>query len=586
MEIFKLFGSIFIDDKEADSSLKKMDKKTNSFSKQLGKGIKTAAKWGAALAAGAAVALGAMVGLGIKVGNAADEILDLNSITGMSTDSVQEWRKVAEVAGISVDSMANASMKLTKNLDAMSVEGQKGQEALGELGLSLSEIESMSADERMNTLTEALAGVDDKTERARIGTDLFGGSWKEIAPAVDLGTEAMKKAKDSANIISEEDLVKANNFRITVEDMKDQVGFFVTEIGIALLPMLQGLFDWFQENMPLMQEVAGTAFGYLTGAVSIFSNFIRDQVIPILISLWEWIEPNIPLIQEFFVSAFGIIKDVLNVFSDAIVWVIENLGALLPIIMGVTAAVLAQMIINGLISAYKTWQTVTKTQTALQWLLNVALNANPLGLVAIAIGAVVAAGVLLYKNWDTVKEKLGQLWSSMQTIFGNIGSFVGGVWDGMVSGIKSGVNAIIGAVNGMIRGLNGVSFDVPDWVPIMGGKEFGFSIPQIPMLAKGGNVLDGGAFIAGEAGPELISNASGATVTPLSTDQKNLTSKSEENTNGNTKGLEALLVELIQAVKEEKDLIIDGKTFAKVTGEERDKEGGTRLRRNERGLAY
>jgi len=118
--------------------------------------------------------------------------------------------KAAEVAGVATDAMTNASTKFTKALDTMSVEGHKGQEALEAIGLSLSDIENMSADERMNVLTEALAGVDDKTERATLGADLFGGTWKEIAPIVDLGTEAMNKAKDSANIISEGDLVKAN----------------------------------------------------------------------------------------------------------------------------------------------------------------------------------------------------------------------------------------------------------------------------------------------------------------------------------------------------------------------------------------
>ena len=77
------------------------------------------------------------------------------------------------------------------------------------------------------------------------------------------------------------------------------------------------------------------------------------------------------------------------------------------------------------------------------------------------------------------------------------------------------VNKIINGVNWLIKQLNKVSFDVPDWVPLIGGKKFGFNISQIsevklPRLAKGtivnapgkGVLTPDGRAIYGEAGPE------------------------------------------------------------------------------------
>ena len=75
----------------------------------------------------------------------------------------------------------------------------------------------------------------------------------------------------------------------------------------------------------------------------------------------------------------------------------------------------------------------------------------------------------------------------------------------------------------IISALNGLSFGVPDWVPGLGGKKFGFEIsqvtaPQIPLLAKGGTLLRGSAIV-GEAGPELLSlTGGGVRVTPLGND--------------------------------------------------------------------
>ena len=109
-------------------------------------------------------------------------------------------------------------------------------------------------------------------------------------------------------------------------------------------------------------------------------------------------------------------------------------------------------------------------------------------------------------------------------IFNKIGSWWSGIWNGvrdtfsnvfnsLVNIAKQPINAIIGLINGiidglnwMIGGLNQLSFDIPDWVPIFGGKKFGINIPtigKIPYLASGG-VLSQGSAVVGEAGPELL----------------------------------------------------------------------------------
>ena len=88
-------------------------------------------------------------------------------------------------------------------------------------------------------------------------------------------------------------------------------------------------------------------------------------------------------------------------------------------------------------------------------------------------------------------------WNGIKTYFS-------GIWDGLVNVVKVPVNLIIdlvegmangviSALNGMVRAINGLSFDVPDWVPGLGGKKFGLNLKQIskisiPRLATGGYV--------------------------------------------------------------------------------------------------
>lgn len=92
-------------------------------------------------------------------------------------------------------------------------------------------------------------------------------------------------------------------------------------------------------------------------------------------------------------------------------------------------------------------------------------------------------------NWE-------RAWNGVVEIFS-------GVFGGIVDAAKIPVNAVAGILNGLIDAINGFNIDIPDWVPIFGGKKFSINIPKIPYLAKGGVVRSGSAVV-GEAGPELM----------------------------------------------------------------------------------
>ena len=81
-------------------------------------------------------------------------------------------------------------------------------------------------------------------------------------------------------------------------------------------------------------------------------------------------------------------------------------------------------------------------------------------------------------------------WEGVKNIFK-------GIVDTLWSIIKFPLNLIIDGINALIGGLNKIKFDVPDWIPLIGGKKFGFNIPKIPKLAVGTNYVaeDGLAYL-------------------------------------------------------------------------------------------
>lgn len=192
---------------------------------------------------------------------------------------------------------------------------------------------------------------------------------------------------------------------------------------------------------------------------------------------------------------------------------------------------------------------------------------SPIGIAILAITALIAAGVWLYKNWDTVKAKAAQLgakisgiwtkintavttaiaaissrfpalgavlsglwksvqdvWGNIKAIFSNIIGFIDNVFSGNWSAAwgnvvsifgnvfgelaniaKAPINAVISVINMVLSKINEMKISIPDWVPVVGGKTLGFNIPQIPMLATGGIATAPTLAMVGEGGePEAV----------------------------------------------------------------------------------
>ena len=171
-------------------------------------------------------------------------------------------------------------------------------------------------------------------------------------------------------------------------------------------------------------------------------------------------------------------------------------------------------------STAATWahQAATAAATAATWLFNAAITVltSPITLVVVAIGALIAIVVLLVKNWDKVKEAASTCWNKIKEVWNKAGDwfhehvtepitgFFTTMWagakktfhmaidwikkkftdavNGGITLVESFINFIIRGINVLVRGINKLSFDVPDWVPEIGGKSLGFNIPLVPQV--------------------------------------------------------------------------------------------------------
>ncbi|MDM0470696.1 phage tail tape measure protein [Clostridium perfringens] len=270
----------------------------------------------------------------------------------------------------------------------------------------------------------------------------------------------------------------------------------------------------------------------------------------------------------------------------------------------------------------------TKAMTLATKAMNLALSMNPIGLVITLLVALATTFVVLYNKCTWFRNGVDAVWSSIKSIFSRFSSFfkgvfsrdwtqtfallgvpinyflnqtksiingVKGVFNGILtflrgvftgnwrmafqglanvvksifgtmgSIIKSPINAAISGINMAIRGVNKLSFDIPDWVPGLGGKHFGVHIPQIPALAEGGIVTKATLAMVGE-GKEHEA------VIPLSKLDSLVTNSVEKvvNSVGNTNSIEIIadkvaekLIMALSQVEHITNLSIDGRKIAR-----------------------
>ena len=135
-------------------------------------------------------------------------------------------------------------------------------------------------------------------------------------------------------------------------------------------------------------------------------------------------------------------------------------------------------------------------------------------------------------------DKWEAAWEAVADVFEKVMNLLGDIVKAPINAIITAINFVIKGINALVDALNLFSIDIPDWVPGIGGKTFGFDldkIEEIPYLAKGGIVTRGSAIV-GEAGPELLTVAGGrAIVQPLNSGSGGTTLYQTNNFNGNYK---------------------------------------------------
>ena len=418
----------------AEAHLKNIEgqaKKTGKEFDFLGKNAEKINKFMKNAAIGAVGLGGGLIAMGINAAKSADDINTLARQTGLSTDEIQKFQYASENIDVSLETLTGSMAKLTKNMQTAKNGSKNTQLAFDELGISITNNEGKlrSNQDVFNEAIDALAKMENETQRDALAMQIFGKSAQDLNPLILGGSQALeelgKQAEDAGLILSEDTLNAANELNDAIDTMKaTATGAFAkvgSEIATELTPMIEPAAD----------------------AIADFVNWICDN-------------------------------------SDTVIASITAIGVALLAFNVVT-------MIQGVISSFKAFKAAQDGATVSQWLLNAAMSANPIGLIVAAIAGLVAAFVVLWNKSEafrnfwiklgtSIKDTFFAVVNSIKTGFKNmvqIGKdLLKGLWNGIkdtVGWLKDKVKGVVNKIKSWFTGKDGFDEHSPSkWAEEVG----------------------------------------------------------------------------------------------------------------------
>lgn len=409
-------------------------------------------------AAGAAVA-GGIGALAYKSGQAADDLNTLSKVTGISTTELQKYNAAADLVDVSTEAIAKSHMKLSKNM-AAAANGSKTQAAAFEqLGVKVTNADGSlrDSDAVFQDVITALGGMKNETERDALAMQLMGKSAMELNPLIEDQGETYKNVADT--------LAKYNLDFVDQETL-DKANEFNDQLD--------------------MMKVLGTT------ALSVVGAQLAEYLAPALEKVVGWV---------------GKLAEWLSNLDPRLLTVIGIIGALV-------AGIAPLLIILGKVAfAISSIMSVMAT-------LNLSFTAllGPIGIVIGIIAALIAIGVLLYKNWDTIKAKLTALKDWFAKTFDAIKNKTVAVFNAIKNAIMNPIRTAVEFVRNMINKIKGFfnfkvslpHIELPHFsIKPKGWKLSDLLKGSIPHLGiswydQGGIFNSPSVIGVGEAGPEAV----------------------------------------------------------------------------------
>jgi len=425
--------------------------------KDIGDKLTSAGRAMSGLSTAAAAVTAAIGAVTAKSASWADDINTMSKKYSIGTKELQLYSAAAELVDVDVETIAKSHIKLEKQMASAAKGTGASADAFSKLGISVTNADGSlkSGDAVWQETIKALGSMENETERDAIAMQLMGKSAAELNPLIEDGG---KTYAEFANTLDKYDL------EFIDQKTLDQANAF-------------------NDSIDTIKSIGMVAFQQLGTQLAAYLAPAMERVVDVVGRLANWFSNLSPRTQALIASIAGIVAVVaplligLGKVSFAISSIMSLMATLGPAIGGIVAT---------------------------------------LGPVILIIGAVVAAGVLLYQNWDLIKAKAIAFKDTVMATFNAFKANVIATFNSIRDAIVTPIQTAINKVKAIIDKIKG-------WFPIKVGNIFSgiklphFKIegklsinpPSVPKLSidwyKTGGIFNSPTIAGiGEAGPEAV----------------------------------------------------------------------------------
>jgi hypothetical protein len=237
------------------------------------KGLRGALSHLGSMAKGFAVAGAAGIAAGTAIGGVAlrafmatgDELDKMRQRTGFSVEALSELRHAADQSGSSIQDLENGVRKMQRELGKAGPLSREMEDALSELGLSITELRALSPEEQFDLIAKKVGAVADPTKRAALAMQFFGKSGTKLLPMIE-DLEALRaEARDMGFVMSGEGAASAVKLGDKLANLWKTVKFGSIAIGEALAPAIMKFVDLVQPaataTLKWMQSIRDAILG-------------------------------------------------------------------------------------------------------------------------------------------------------------------------------------------------------------------------------------------------------------------------------------------------------------------------------------
>jgi phage-related protein len=337
----------------------------------------------------------------------------------------------------------------------------------------------------INTLADAFELLNTVLD---VFNPVFESAWDNFFKPIAEWTGGI--VVDVINSIGDAFLLVAGYLKEHETDVKDWTDLYITPFFKTITDFIMELYDLIKNVIGFVIDLLGPSFdeivAIISGAISAITKIVTG-VLDILKGVIEFLNG---IFTGDIDKCMQGIKDIIKGCLEAIWGIIKVIVSLIVNLVKGTV----DIVINLLKDIFT---AIGNILSSIKSVFDKVLMAIFNAVISVIDGIKDALWNIVDFVGDTFSSAWSNVWNGIINAFDNI-------FGGIVDIAKGPINMVIGLINGMLDGLesginwivrrvNALSFDVPDWVPVIGGDHFGFDLPEvgfgsIPYLAEGGYV--------------------------------------------------------------------------------------------------